>query len=243
MKGTFQYIIIGLTLLGCSESLDKLAGKNLYSYSDNQEFFPDEIKQNKDFYAKRFSVILMQLDERSLVDKYFGHEIVRLTVVRSFRNHFTILVEKTDNGVLLTEKETYRDSRPVNNGDTTKITYEVIEFDSVTSKYMEVRKYMPVGTRPAVEIETQRKVIDPIIRKESRELRSEEWNNLSKLLSNKYFWEMYPADSVRGFDGNHFILETHSENGYYVVYRWGPDSGDFKTIIDYIIGLSTYKEQ
>jgi hypothetical protein len=222
--------------------LDKLPGRNLYSYTNDQEFFPKEIKQNKDFYTDGFTGILKQLGEKSLVDKYSGHEIVRLTVIRSFENHFMILVEETDHGVILTEKETYRDSRSVNNGDTTKITYDVIEFDSATGKYMEVRKYMLVGTGPAIEIETQKKVVDPIIRRNSIELKSDQWNRLNNLLDKKAFWEMYPADSVRGFDGSHYILETHSEAGYYIVDRWSPNSGDFKTIVDYIIGLSTYKE-
>jgi len=242
MKIKFHYIVIGLTLLSCSESLDRLPGRNLYSYTNNQEFFPNEVKQNRDFYADGFADVLKQLGEESLVDKYSGHEIVRLTVVRSFRNHFTILIEETNNGVILTEKETYRDSRPVNNGDTTRVTYDVIELDSVTGKYMEVRKYMPIGTGPAIEIVADRKVIDPIIKNESKELETKDWNNLSKLLNNTSFWEMYPADSIQGFDGNHFIIETHSEDGYYVVDRWSPKDGDFKTIIDYIIGLSTYKE-
>ena len=142
----------------------------------------------------------------------------------------------------LTEKETYRISRSVNDGDPTKFTYDVIEFDSVTNNYIQVRKYMSIGTDSVIEFETQRKIIDPIIRNESIELRSEDWNNLSKLLSKASFWEMYPADSTPGFDGHHFILETHSENGYYVVDRWSPDSGEFKTIVDYLIGLSTYKD-
>lgn len=243
MKRTFQYFIFGLTLLSCSESLDKLPGRNLYSYTDNQEFFPEEVKQNRDFYPDAFTGILKQLGEGSLDDKYFGHEIVRLTVVRSFRNHFTILIEETDSGVILIEKETYRDSRPVNNGDTTKITYDVIELDSVTGKYMEVRKYLPLGTGPAIEIETNRKVIDPILSKASIKLESKDWNNLSRLLDRTSFWEMYPVDTIYGNDGNFFILETHSEDGYYVVDRWSPKDGDFKTIVDYIIGLSTYKGQ
>ncbi len=242
MKIKFHYIVIGLTLLSCSESLDKLPARNLYSYTNNQEFFPKEVKQNKDFYADGFTCILKQLGEGSLADKYSGHEIVRLTVVKSFGSHFTILIEETNNGVILTEKETYRDSRPVNNGDTTRITYDVIELDSVTGKYMEVRKYMPVGTGPAIEIVADRKVIDPIIKNESKELETKDWNNLSKLLNNTSFWEMYPADSIQGFDGNHFIIETHSKDGYYVVDRWSPNDGEFKTIIDYIIGLSTYKD-
>jgi len=242
MKRKFQYIIFGLVLLSCSKSLDRLSGKNLYSYTDNHEFFPKEIEQNEHFYAEGFEDILKRLYEKSLADKYRGHEIVRLTVVRSFRNHFAILIEKTDNGILLTEKETYRDSRPVENGDTTKITYDIIEFDSVTGKYMEVRKYMPVGTGP-IEIETERKVIDPLIKTKSRDLKPNDWNALTKILDSSSFWKMYPADSLTGFDGNHFILETHTLDGYYVVDRWSQRNGDFKKIIDYIIGLSTYKEQ
>lgn len=241
MKTKFQYIILGLTLLSCSEPYDKLSGKNLYTYTRNSDFFPSGINQNETFYSDRFADILRQLSEKSLADKYRGHEIIRLTVIQSFRNHFTIIIERTDNGVQLTEKETYRDSRPVDNGDTTKLTYDIIEFDSLAGKYMEVRKHLPKGTNP-IEIETARKVIDPIIKKNSTKLKSNDWNTLCKTLDRTSFWEMYTADSVHGFDGNHFILETHTRDGYYVVDRWSPKEGDFKIITDYIIGLSSYKD-
>jgi hypothetical protein len=244
MKRMFEYIIIGLALLSCSDSLDTISGKNLYSYTDNQEFFPKKVTQDNHFYADRFVDKLKQLDEKSLVDKYCGHEIIRLTAVRSFRNHFTVLIERTENGVLLTEKETYRDSRPVNNGDTTKFTYDIIEFDSLTGKYMDVRKFMPVGTGSAIEVEIERKAVDPLLNNKSKEISTEEWNNLTKLLDNTSFFEMYPADSTTMvFDGHHYLIEIHSKNGYYVVERWSSESGDFKTIVDYIVGLSTYKEQ
>lgn len=242
MNIKFQFMIIGLTVLGCSDSLDNLPGKNLYSYIDNQGFFPKEIERDSSFYADGFAAKLKQLDEKSLADKYRGNEIVRLTAIRSFSNHFTISLERTDNGVQLIEKETYRDSRPFNNGDTTRITYNIIEFDSLTGKYVNVRKYMTVGIGPATEIEIERKVVDPLLKNESKKIKSEDWNGLAKLLDNASFFEMYPVDTIAmGFDGHHFVLETHSKNGYYLVDRWSPRDGDFKTIIDYIIELSDYK--
>jgi hypothetical protein len=242
MKTKFQIIIIGLTLLSCSEPLDNLRGKNLYTYADNADFFPERIVQSERFPADKYEHVLKQLDEKSLADKYREHEIIRLTAIRSFRNHFTIIIEKTDNGVQLTEKETYPDSRPVDNGDTTKLTYDIIEFDSLTGKYMEVRKYWPMGINP-IEVELERKVINPIVKKESTKVSSVDWNALSKMLDRASFWEMNSTDSVQGFDGHHYILETHTKAGYYLVDRWSPRGGEFKTIIDYIIGLSSYKGQ
>jgi hypothetical protein len=154
------------------------------------------------------------------------------------------LIERTDEGVQLTEKETYRDSRPLNNGDTTKIIYNVIEFDSLTGKYMDVRKYMPFGTGPAIEIEIERKSVDPLLKNKSKAIKPEDWNSLTKLLDDTSFFEMLPTDSTSsGFDGHHFVLETHSKNGYYVVDRWSPRAGDFKKILDYIIGLTNQKSE
>jgi hypothetical protein len=242
MKIKLQFVIIGLTILSCSDSLDSLPGKNLYTYTVNHGFFPKELEQDSSFYAEGFADKLKQLDEKSLSDKYRGDEIVRLTAIRSFSNHFTISIERTDNEVRLTEKETFRDSRPLNDGDTTRITYNIIEFDSLTGKYMDVRKSMTVGTGPAIEIEIVRKVVDPLLKNETRKIKPEDWNGLTKLLDNTSFFEMCPVDTIAmGFDGHHFVLETHSKNGYFVVDRWSPRDGDFKTIIDYIIGLSDYK--
>jgi len=221
-----------------------LSGKNLYDYADNSDFFPEKVIQNKHFHADSYKKILRQLDEKSLADKYRGHEIIRLTSIRSFSNHFTILIERTDDGVQLIEKETYRDSRPFSNEDTTKIIYNVIEFDSLTGKYMDVRKFMPVRTGPAIEIEIERKPVDPFLKNESTTIKPEDWNSLTELLDNTSFFEMSPTDStVWGFDGHHFVLETHSKNGYYVVDRWSLREGDFKKILDYIIGLTNLKSE
>jgi hypothetical protein len=224
MNKKFQYVLVGLPLLSCSEPADKLSGENLYSYTDNSEYFPKPINKSEQFSIDWYVKILKQLDEKSLIDNYHGHEIIRLTVVSSFSNHFTILIESTDNGVHLTEKETYRNSRSVNNGDTTKITYDIIEFDSLTGKYFEVRKYMPVGAGPIVEIETERKIVNPLLKDKSIKLRTEDWNNLAKLLSKTSFWAMHPADTSVGFDGDYYILETHTKDGYYVVERWSPEN-------------------
>ncbi len=242
MKIKFQYLIIGLTLLSCSESLNNLSGKNLYNYTYNSDFFPEKVIQNKHFHAHSYAEIIRQLNEKSLADRSRGHEIIRLTSIRSFSNHFTILIERTDEGVLLTEKETYRDSRPSDNGDSTKIIYNVIEFDSLTGKYMDVRKFMPVGKCPGIEIEIERKTVNPLLKNESRAIKREDWNRLTKLLDDTSFFEMLPTDNTAlGFDGNHFVLETHSKNGYYVVDRWSPKEGDFKRILDYVIGLTDRK--
>ena len=242
MKRKFQYIILGLTLIKCTESTDRLSGENLYAFTDNRDFFPKEIQEKKHFNADWYSDLLKQLGEKSLADRYYGHEIIRLTAIRSFKNHFSILLVNKENEVQLTIKETYRDTRPVDNGDTTKITFDIIEFDSVTGKYFDVRKFMSIGNNP-IDGEIERKPIDPLLKNETTKLKTSDWNDLTKLLKTTSFWTMQPTDSIQGFDGSHYILETHSKDGYYVVDRWSPKSGDFKTIIDYIIGLSTYEEQ
>jgi hypothetical protein len=241
MKRKILQIIIGLALSGCTESVNKLSGENLYTFTGNEDFFPQEVQGIESFPADEYSDLLKQLDEKSLADKYRGYEIVRLTVRRSFQTHFTILIERTEDGVNLTEKETYGDARTVNNGDTTKITYDIIELDSVSGKYFEVRKFMPMGDGP-IEVEIERKIVDPLLKNKATKLETVAWNSLTELLNQASFWKMFPVDSTRGFDGSHYILETHSENGYYVVDRWSPKAGDFKKITDYIIGLSSIRD-
>lgn len=236
-KIKFQLIIVGLSVLSCSDSLEKITATNLYTFTNNQQFFPSEVIKEDHFPADSYADKLKQLDEKSLANKYRGHEIIRLTVLKSFSNHFTILIERTDKGIRLTEKETYRQSRTVHSEDTTKIIYNVIEFDSLTGKYMDVRKFMLVGN--AIEIEMERMPVEPLLKNESKKVKLKDWNNLIKLLDSTSFYKMYPADTIAmGFDGNHYMIETHSKNGYYVVDRWSPREGNFKKIIEYIVGLT-----
>lgn len=92
---------------------------------------------------------------------------------------------------------------------------------------MDVRKFMLVGN--AIEIEMERMPVDPLLKNESKKVKLKDWNNLIKLLDSTSFYQMYPADTIAmGFDGNHYMLETHSKNGYYVVDRWSPREGTLK---------------
>ena len=112
-------IIVGLFLVNCGSKTDDLAERNLFVYyKDNKDYFPDVMQSIIDtskfeyFASDYYTEILKRLGEPSLSDQYRGKDIIRLTVVKSFRNHFTIRIERSGDEIIVNEKETYRNSFP-----------------------------------------------------------------------------------------------------------------------------------
>lgn len=235
----FKYILTILTLFGCSVTVERLNERNLYSYIDNGDFFPKEIQGNsrsESFYADGKTSILKRLAEKSLCNKYSGRDIIRLTAIKSFANHYSITVSKDIDKIVLTEKETLRDGKSIKSSDTTRYIEQHIEFDSVSNNYVLIKIAYLIGIDSTEELE--RKVVDPIVEYRNQDLEIKTWNELVKIINDNSFYDMSTAEGSFGLDGHHFLLETHTKNGYYVVDRWSPKDGNFKTIVDFIIGLT-----
>jgi hypothetical protein len=228
-----------LVLYGCSNGLE-LGDSNVYKFSgDGNAYFPTSIKSNLDmakgefFDADGYSELLHQLHEKSLSDKFSGAEIVRLTVKNTFENHFVIKVEKHDDGrFMLTEKEVWRDKGFTVDSANYMISSH-IQFDSTVSKFFKVKV---LYKNPPVEL--HREEIEPVSKSSTKEITEDQWNNLIMLLDKGPFNLMRPRVPELGFDGNLYLIETHSKKGYYLVDRWSPDKGAFKDIVDYLVSLT-----
>lgn len=238
MKSGVIFISL-LVLYGCSNGL-KLGDSNVYKFSgDRNAYFPTEIESNLDttkgefFNADVYSELLHQLHEKSLSDKFSGTEIVRLTVKKTFENHFMIKIEKRDDGkFMLTEKEVWRGKGFIVDSANHMISSH-IQFDSAVNKFFKVKL---LYKNPPVEL--QREEIEPVSKSSTREITEDQWNNLIMLLDKGSFNLMRPRVPEFGFDGNLYLIETHSKKGYYLVDRWSPDKGTFKDIVDYLVSLT-----
>lgn len=235
-------VIVALLFTSC-ETEKRLAQNNLFDYSQyNKDYFPDAIQErldtstheyfNSDYYTK----ILRRLGESSLSEAHPGKDILRLTVIRTFRNHFTIRIEKTTEGIVLIEKETYRNSFSWIPVDSLEAAIgEHIDFDSTKNTYVKIRMKYFMHSDSSQEL--SREIIDPIVKAETEELGIEKWNELVDLLNTKKFYSMRTPPGPTGFDGNHFLIETASKEGYFVVDRWSPPNDDFMEIVSFITAL------
>jgi hypothetical protein len=238
MKSGVIFISI-LVLYGCSNGLE-LGDSNVYKFSgDGNAYFPTAIKSNLDttkdefFNADVYSELLHQLHEKSLSDRFCGTEIVRLTVKTTFKNHFMIKIGKRDDGrFFLTEKEVWRDKGFTVDSANYMVSSH-IQFDSAANKFFKVKM---VYKNPPLEL--QREEIEPVSRRSSKEITEDQWNNLVMLLDKGSFYSLRPRIYEFGFDGNWYLVETHSKNGYYLVDRWSPDNGGFKDVVDYLVSLT-----
>jgi hypothetical protein len=233
-------IFIGiLVLYGCSNGLE-LRDSNVYKFSGERNiYFPSAIKSNLDttkkevFDADIYSELLHQLHENSVSDRFSGNEIVRLTVKKTFKNHFMIKIEKHDEGrFMLTEKEVWRD-RGFTVDSANYMVSSHLQFDSTVNKFFKVTL---LYKDPPVEL--YREEIEPVSKSYSKEITEDQWNDLVLLLDDRIFYTMRPRVQEFGFDGNLYLIETHSKNGYYFADRWSPKKGDFKDIVDYIVSLT-----
>ena len=237
-------ITLVLFLVSCGAETNDLPQRDLFLYSkDNRDYFPDVIqaridKSNFEYFASDYyTEILKRLGEPSLSDLYSGKDIIRLTVVKSFQNHFAIRIERNGDEIFVIEKETYRNSFPWVQTDSMKAAIgEHIEFDSLQSRYVKVKVKYFMGSDSIQEL--GRETIDPIVKNVMKKIKAEEWNRLVDQLTRNKFYDMKTQVGDIGFDGNHFLVETATRDGYFVVDRWSPKGGEFKEIVDHIIGLT-----
>jgi hypothetical protein len=237
-------IISGLLLMGCSTTPESLTGKHLFTFSKvSTTFFPDVIQDRIDtsamehFNSDHYTEILKRLGEESLSDKYEGKEVFRLTAIKSFSNPFTIRIERDGNKITITEKEAYKTNLKATTNDSTKtIITEHLEFDTARNEYVVV-KISNQFVKGTIN-ELDRTKINPIIKDKTETLGTKKWNEILRLVNEMEFFNMRTQLGMTGDDGTHYLIETHSNDGYYVVDRWSPKNGDFKDLVDYIIALT-----
>lgn len=225
-------------MFGCSNGLE-LRGSNVYRFSGKGDaYFPNEIGANLDttkgelFIGDVYSELLYQLHEPSLSDKFNGSEIIRLTVKKTFQAHFMIKVEKrVDGRFILTEKEVWREKGYIDSAN--NMISSVIQLDSTLNKFFKVKLLYA-----DLPVELHREEIEPVVKYSTKEITADQWNKLVALLDSESFYSMGPRILEFGLDGNLYLIETHSKNGYYLVDRWSPEKGGFKDIVDYLISLT-----
>lgn len=132
---------------------------------------------------------------------------------------------------MLTEKEVWRDRNSTIDSTHYMISSDV-QFDSAANKFFKVKI---LYKNPPVEL--QREEIEPLIKNSTKEITEDQWNKLIMLLDKGSFYSMRPRVPEFGLDGNLYLIETHSKNGYYLVDRWSPDKGGFKDVVDYLVSL------
>lgn len=227
-----------LLLYGCSNSLE-LGVSNVYRFTENgDDYFPNDVYSNLDttkgefFDSDLYTKLLHQLHEKSLSRNFSGTETIRLTVKRTFKNNFMIRVEKRDDGrFILAEKELWRGKDVTEPGNYMVASH--IQFDSTKNTFFKVKV---LYKDPPLEL--GREEFEPVSMSSEREITEEQWNNLVNLFDEKSFYSMGPRTYEPVFDGDGYLIETHSENGYYLVDRWSPKNGGFADIVDYLVSLA-----
>jgi len=240
----FKFFYIALVLVGCSESTRSLKQDFLVPFHGDKEFFfPTNIFQNadktlnKNSRAEYYSNVLRRLKEEPLSDRFRDMEVIRLTVLKSFGNPSTIVIQRQGSKILLVEKETYPDKRVVSVDTTIGPIYECIEFDSIKHAYELVKRIHILKSDLTREIE--RLSIDPLTKRREMKLDSEKWNNLVGLLNENSFMGRPNEMEATGFDGTRFLLEIHSKGGYYAIDRRDHQRDeDLSKIFNYILSLT-----
>ncbi len=245
-------IIVGLILTSCETVKDK------YSYPQNPNFsgadgqpndsltffFPTELKYGDSliptkldsFRLKWYSSQLYPTKEKILYNYYQGNTY-RLTWLRSFDNPVVITLLRDGEKVWLTVKKLDRHPSFM------KTVYKRgLQFPK-TSK-----KRRPKFNPDDFKSETRDSIVLPnrqanLLVNETKELRTEDWENFEKLLTSCGYWTMAPYDTdLFGLDGSQWIIEASSHNRYWFVDRWTPKDC-FKECGQYLIKLSRLKEE
>jgi hypothetical protein len=237
------YIII-LTILCSCNSRNSIDNK-LYKYEkdskisnnigepvDSSTFYfpfnilPDSLKTDKwetyldSAHIKYFSEVLFKVREPVLTNNYLGKEIYRVTLLRSFDPDIVVRIEKSNDGISLFEKTYFQYRR------------------SVEDSVIQSKDSMP----PVHCIHT---VIDSTkITQSAKKISKKDWIRFEEMTRNKKF-ESMPTTVKMDFgpDGDIWLLEKHSKQGYYLVKRssYGKGVDSLKTICDSLIRMSDLK--
>ncbi len=164
-----------------------------------------------------FSKYLFEFDEPVLYNFYLNRDIIRFTFIPAFDNPVVIKLENLNDSTLLTMKVLdYR----INN---TVIQRAFYEDPSVIASC----------DNPATWVVNQQSFMDyPAL------------DSLHMLINDLKIKSEVPFyNTVVGEDGSDWIIEIHSETGYYYNERWSPpENSSIRIIAEYLIKLSKLEE-
>jgi hypothetical protein len=169
-----------------------------------------------------FSQALHEMDEPILTNYYLNKEIYRLTLLRSFVPDIVVRIEKSNDSIELFEKTHFQYKSSVN--------------DSVYYK-------------DGIQIYCEHTVIDSIkVTKSSKKLSLEYWDKFEDVVRKNKYYSMRPTVPMDfGVDGDEWILEKHTQSGYYVVKRASAGRGmgldSLRNICNSLISISGLKYQ
>jgi len=183
---------------------------------------PDSIINTKldTFKLTWYSTSLFPTKQPVLYNYYLGHDIYRLTVLRSFNPPLVFTLHKDGKNVWL----------------------QTIKLDRIP-QFIPMRILSNFPPKP----DDRDSIIYPdrhanIEQNSRKNLTIESWNNLEACLSKIKYWQMSPSNDDFGLDGSRWILEAHTKERYWMVERWSP-KGDLRNCANYLVELSTIKEE
>lgn len=236
------FYILPILAICCTRDLSEIYAENVFPFSGVDTFFPAVNRERcdtaiGDLNELEYARILRQLGEESLSKAYLNKDVVRLTVFPTFDAYFTIRIERLECGdIRLIQKGTYKRGWAAEFDSAKSYVVHRIEYDSIANSYFHVK------VRETWQGETKeyhfKKPVNPITSNSEVILKREDWSNFVSQLNKSGYYSMPTQISKWGFDGSHYLIETHSKAGYYVVDRWSPDNGPFKDIVNYMLHLA-----
>lgn len=189
------------------------------------EVFRDSINRNAEweirmdtFDVNWFSQILYEMGEPILTDKYLDKEIYRMSLFRSFDPDIVVRIEKTNDSISLFEK-TYFQFKSIGEDD--------------------------IDENSDISIQCIHVVVDSSkITKSSKNLSTDVWNRLEDVVEKNKFHSMSTTVAMDfGPDGDIWLLEKYTKNGYYVVKRssYGKGVDSLRNICNFLIETSDLK--
>jgi hypothetical protein len=241
MKENILFILVGLIIISCSQTVEKNNYKNDLTISDKEGKPNDSLTYYYPFYIKYdtlltstgrdsssvdyYSCILYYAKEPVLYNFYQDHDIYRFLWLRSFHRPIVYALSKIKNQVLLTAK--IMDKHP----RLRDITYVSIpELRGSQKDEMQVDSVVKADRRIA------------ILSTSTKQLTKKEWKEFEQLLDSCSFWTTKPFERTQGIDGARWIIEGHKKNKYWFVDRWSPKD-NFRKAGEYLIIKSGLNER
>jgi len=176
-----------------------------------QEAIIDSIRYHaiNDYAQKYYSRYMYEFNEPILYNYYLEKDIVRLTCFSSQDPPSLIKIEKKDNEVIMHKKAL---NSYISNLHINKPSEDYQSAIKSEEKLLEI-------------------IVDTIIYRTK-----EQFTELMALIDTSKITSLVPYESiVYGLDGVDWILEIHTNRGYYYIKRWEiQDTPSFQEIVDYI---------
>jgi hypothetical protein len=241
-------ILIGLLLWKCGEKETRYIYPEITNFSkpngepiDSLSYFlPAElnygdtlVKTGLDtFNLNWYSSQLFPTKEPILFNYYLGHDIYRLTWLRSFHNPVVLTINKKDDKFWLTIKKLDRRPQFMPTRNITDFVFPKVGEPYDTTKKIDLDKY------PIIQPDRHANLVV----NEIKSLSATEWNEFESLLTKTNYCTMSPTQDFFGLDGAQWIIEAHSLHKYWLVDRRSPED-NYKRAGLYLIKLSGLDEK